>query len=347
MKKGSLLMCLSLFSMMAFSQTGVVEFLKGGQADANKLLQAYMEPYAFALADGLNNGWYNTAETHHLLGFDVTLSASAIRIPNAGKSFDIDGLHLSNNITVTSGGNIAPTVAGKSDSRPMFRLGNSPVEFSAPNGTGLSTVPVPMVQIGFGAIPHTDIIGRYVPEMKYKNSGDEMKIGFWGAGIKHNFKEWVPFLKSLPFDASIFGSYSESNAQSSLNFNATAFDNTYYSVTFTPGADQLLKLKTKTTKVGLIVSKKIAILTLFAGIGQSTSKSNIDLVGEFPVATSNIINNKTEVVSISDPIALDFQSSNLSTDIGFRVKLMLFSFFGSVNHANYTSYNGGVSLGFR
>jgi hypothetical protein len=56
--------------MMAFSQTSVVEFLKGGKADANKLIEAYLQPYAFALGDGLNNGWYNTAKTHHLLGFD-------------------------------------------------------------------------------------------------------------------------------------------------------------------------------------------------------------------------------------------------------------------------------------
>jgi len=95
MKKGSLLMCLSLFSVMAFSQTNVVQFLKGGKADANKLFQAYLQPYAFALGDGLNNNWYSTAKTHSLFGFDLTIGVSGVQIPNDSKTFDIYGYEYS------------------------------------------------------------------------------------------------------------------------------------------------------------------------------------------------------------------------------------------------------------
>ena len=88
MKKVRLVLCLSLFSLMAFSQTDVVEFLKAGKKDANTLFRAYLEPYAFALGDGLNNGWYNSAKTHKLFGFDLTVSVSAIQIPEESKTFD-------------------------------------------------------------------------------------------------------------------------------------------------------------------------------------------------------------------------------------------------------------------
>ena len=353
MKRGLLFVCLSFFSLVAFSQTDVVEFLKGGKNDAIKLFQAYLEPYAFALGDGLNNGWYNSAETHRIFGFDLTVSASAIQIPEEAKTFDFSKLGL-DNLVVKSGGNLAPTVAGANIPGPRISVkdsqGNAMVEFNSPNGAGLDLVPVPMAQVGFGLLPHTDIIGRYVPEMTYDNNGDEMKLGFWGVGFKHNFMKWMPVLKELPFDASLFGSYSEVNAQSELSFTASDYgSDPNIHVTFTPSSDQFLKVKTKTSKFGLVVSKKISILTVFGGIGQITSKSNVDLLGRFPVvnkAQSGGLEITNEGALI-DPVALSFETSNISFDAGLRIKIAVLSLFGSINHSEYTSYNAGISLGVR
>lgn len=353
MKKLLLIFCMGLLVQLGFAQTNVVEFLKGGKADANKLFQAYLEPYAFALGDGLNNGWYNSAETHKLFGFDLSVNLSAIQIPEESKTFDISKLGLTN-MTVESGGNIAPTVAGKDAAGPRILVkdsqGNSIVSFNTPNGAGLDLVPVPMAQLGFGLLPHTDIIGRYVPDLTYNNNGDEMKLGFWGIGAKHNFMEWIPVLKELPFDASIFGSYSEVNAQSALNFTPADYgSDPNISVTFTNEKDQFLKVRTKTSKFGLIVSKKMGVITFFGGIGQSTSESNIDLVGKYPVV-SKVQNGGLAITNedaLIDPVALMFQTKNISMDAGFRLKIAVLSLFGSINKAQYTSYNVGVSLGAR
>lgn len=349
MKKLTLLAILGFFSLMAHSQTDVVQFLKGGQKDANALFQAYLEPYAFALGDGLNNGWYNSAKSHKLFGFDLSVSVSAIQIPDEAKTFDLSKLGLTN-MEVKSGGNIAPTVAGEASVRPLIRLKDAPIEFSSPDGTGLDLVPVPMAQLTFGLLPHTDVIGRYVPEMIYDNSGDEMKLGFWGAGLKHNFMEWIPILKELPFDAALFGSYSEVSAQSELSFTSSDYgSDPNIKVTFTNTADQLLKVRTTTSKFGLVVSKKLSVLTVFGGIGQSTSTSNVDLVGKYPVVTK-VQGGGFEITdegALIDPVALSFETSNISLDAGVRLKLAFFSIFGSVNKSQYTSYNVGVSLGVR
>ena len=352
MKKLILIICAGLIFKVAFSQTNVVEFLKGGKADANKLFQVYLEPYALALGDGLNNGWYNSAATHKMFGFDLSVSVSGIQIPESAKTFDISKLNLTN-MSVISGGNIAPTVAGKNELGPRMQvkdnLGNPIASFNTPNGVDLGIVPVPMVQLGFGLLPHTDIIGRYVPEMTYKNSGDEMKLGFWGVGVKHNFKEWIPALKELPFDASIFGSYSEVNAQSSLSFTPQDYNEANVKITFTNSNNQFLKVKSKSTKYGLVVSKKLGILTVYGGIGQSTSESTIDLVGKYPVITK-VQGGGLEITNegaLIDPVALQFQSKNVSMDAGIRLKLAVLSLFGSINKAEYTSYNAGVSLGVR
>ena len=353
MKKLILLACIGLFSVTAFSQSSVVEFLKGGKADANKLFQAYLEPYAFALGDGLNNGWYSSADTHHLFGFDLTLGLSAVQIPDNSKTFDISKLGLTN-MSVKSGGNIAPTMAGNEAPGPLISVkdnqGRAMVEFNSPPGTGRDLIPVPMVQIGFGLLPHTDLIGRFVPEMKYNNNGDEMKIGFWGIGAKHNFMEWIPVLKAFPFDASLFASYSQVNGQSALSFTSADYSSNP-NITIEPinTDDQFLKMKTKTSKFGLVVSKKFTIITVFGAMGQSMSKSNVDLLGTYPVVATAKGGGLeiTQKGALIDPVALNFKTSNISLEAGVRVKIAVFSLFGSINKSEYMSYNVGVSLGMR
>ncbi len=353
MKKMFLLACAGFLSMTSFSQSNVVEFLKGGKSDANALAKAYLNPYAMALGDGLNNGWYNSAATHKLFGFDFSINVSAIQIPNEATSFDLNTIGLTKLTLADPSKSIAPTVAGKDVEGPKLLLkdnsGSTIVSFNSPNGLDLNIVPVPMVQIGFGLLPHTDVIGRYVPNLKYDNEGDQMKIGFWGVGIKHNFKEWIPVLKSLPFDASIFGSISQINARSDLSFSAQELSQPNVTITFVDANDQQLKFSTKTSKFGLIVSKKIGILTVFGGIGKSTSETSIDLVGTYPV-TSKIEGGGLVVRqsdALIDPVAVSFNSNNVCMDAGLRLKLAFFSLYGSINKAEYTSYNAGVSFGFR
>ena len=73
------------------------------------------------------------------------------------------------------------------------------------------------------------------------------------------------------------------------------------------------------------------------------------MLGKYPVITTVsgggvAITNEDALV---DPIALTFKSSNVSMDAGIRLKLAFFSLFGSVNKAQYTSYNAGISFGMR
>lgn len=353
MKKLMLVILCGLIIHGAYSQSNVVEFLKGGKKDANSLVQAYLNPYAMALGDGLNNGWYNSAATHKLFGFDLSISVSAIQIPQEATTFNLNNIGLSSHVTLENPSkNIAPTVAGPDVEGPRLiinDLNGKPIgSFSTPNGTDMDLVPVPMAQIGFGLLPHTDIIGRFVPELKYDNSGDEMKIGFWGLGVKHNFKEWIPVLKSLPFDASVFASYSEISAQSEISFDPNDFNDGNVRITFS-NAGQLLKFHTKTSKYGLIVSKKLSILTVFGGIGQSTSETNIDVLGKYVIETTFQSGGSTYTTkdNLDDPIALSFKAKNISIDAGLRLKLAFFTLFGSVNKAEYMSYNGGVGLSIR
>jgi len=350
MKRLIMFILFGIFFQGVYAQSKVVEFLKVGKNDASALVQAYLNPYAMALGDGLNNGWYNSAATHKLFGFDLSINVSAIQIPSGATTFDLNKIGLSDHLTLDNPAkNMAPTIAGSDVEGPKIIM-NAPNgdligSFTTPNGLGLDIVPVPMAQVGFGLLPHTDIIGRFVPELKYDNSGDEMKIGFWGLGVKHNFKEWMPFLKALPFDASIFGSYSEVNAQSEISFDPDDFSDGNVSVSFGDNG-QMLKFNTRTTKYGLILSKKLGVLTVFGGIGQSTSETAIDLLGEYIIKTK-FDDGITTTDNLTNPVALNFESKNICMDAGLRLKLAFFSIYGSVNKAEYVSYTAGISLGYR
>jgi hypothetical protein len=84
-KKLILLVCTIFLLQISYSQTNIADFLKAGEADANALIKAYLDPAAMTLGDGMNNGWYNSAATHKLYGFDFNLSLSAIQIPAQAK----------------------------------------------------------------------------------------------------------------------------------------------------------------------------------------------------------------------------------------------------------------------
>ena len=52
------------------------KFLSANLDNSEKILEAYISPYASALGGNLSAGWYNTAKPHKLGGFDITINAS-------------------------------------------------------------------------------------------------------------------------------------------------------------------------------------------------------------------------------------------------------------------------------
>ncbi|MGQ8335502.1 DUF6588 family protein [Sunxiuqinia sp. A32] len=355
MKKTSILILFVLVFKFAFTQGDVIDFIKAGSGDAEKLFEAYLNPYAMALGEGLNNGWFYSAETHHLLGFDVALSVSAISIPESDQYFDLNSLQFSSlEVINPSAGSLTPTIAGSMDNRPELQAfrqidgqRQNLFSFHSPNGAGLDMVPVPMAQVSFGLLPHTDIVGRYVPELSLNADGDDVKVGLKGIGVKHNFKEWIPFLKHLPFDASLFMAYAKINAESELQYTSSDYDlgGIPYEDNYVHKDDQRLDFNTQSFKYGLILSKKVGIFTVFGSIGNTKLKSTIDLLGNYP-----ILEDETDYVvieSYEDPLSLEIESKNVSMNAGFRLKLAFFKIFASVNKSHYTSYNAGIALGYR
>ena len=348
MKKLLVLLIFVFAGKLTFAQADVVEFIKAGQVDASKLMEAYLDPYGLALGDGLNNGWYYTAKTHDRFGFDFSMSISSIRIPESEKTFDIGAIspQLENVELDDPTDHIAQTVAGAEIEGPKINSldPDNPLSFYSPQGTGVSNVPIPVAQLSVGLLSNTDVILRYVPKLNFNQSDEDVQVGLFGVGVKHNFKESIPGLKYLPFDAAIFASYSHITALSGIDFQLADYG--YDDPGYVPDDNQELDIESNTMKIGLIVSKQVAFITFFGGVGNSRSKTTVDLLGRYPVVTE-VSGGNIAFGDEVDPIKMKFESSRLSMDAGLRMKLGFFNVFASVNKAEYLSLNAGVSLSVR
>ena len=353
MKKLFVLIFLIAVVKTSSAQSDVIEYLKAGTEDAGTFIQPYLNPFAVGLGDGLNNGWYYTAETHKQLGFDFSVSVSAVKVPSSAKTYDLSQLSFQNIRLADPSNAIAPTIAGDEMSGPQLYLLNpndrneTIGSFYSPQGLELDIIPVPVAQLGIGLLPYTDVLVRYVPKLKFNEDGsdeDETQVGLFGLGVKHSFKDWIPAIKHLPFDAAVFASFSNITAQSGIDF--TPADYGVSDPDYVQDDNQQLDIETRTMKFGVIVSKKVAFITFFGGIGNSQSKSEVNVTGRYPIV-SDYVDGELVLVDLVDPVKLKFDSSNISLDAGLRLKMAFFNIFASINKAEYTSLNAGVSLSVR
>jgi len=330
------------------SDMGMV--LAGGIEDAEKIAGAYFSPYANAFAGNLNAGWYNTANTHRLLGFDVTLSLNVAVVPDHAKTFELDELgDLTGNV---SDGSTAPTVATEFDgNRPSLHYFDNTVSYELPNGTGLGYIPSPTFHLGVGVPFDTDIIVRYMPDVKVGRSGN---MQLWGVGIKHSVKQWIPFLRRVPvLNVSVMAGYTNFSNTAGLDFHPAdiqAEDLTTANVIFD---DQKLDFTVNSYTANLIASADIPFLTFYGGVGVNHGSSRLKMFGHYPTPELDDNNNLvvTDESATKDPVNIKMgdEGNGLQPRLnaGFKFKLAILHFHLDYIYSEYSIASAGVSISFR
>lgn len=316
--------CLCIFAVFslphfATAQEDIDQLLTGSISDAKKLVEAYAAPAVNAVSLSLNQGWYNTAKPHKIAGVDLTITVNAMTIPKSQYMFrpddlDLDELELDPD---SEGYPQAPTLAGP-EITPVFRLQDDPTEtFDGPPGLGLKEnfkvdkIPVPMVHLGFGLPKGTDLKIRFAPTI---DVGDAT-LKFYGLGIMHDFKQWIPGIKLMPFDLSAFVGYTHFEFVSLLDAESPS------------NQDQKGEFTINATTFQVLASKKFSVLTVYGGVGYNIAKSNVALKGKFDINGDGDENDASE----TNPFSLDFSASGPRATAGMRLKLAVFTF-----HADYT-----------
>lgn len=317
----------------------IVKFLQAGSSDASKLIGGYIGPAIEGLSYGLNTGWYTTAKAHKPLGVDIGFSISPVFIPKSKDYFDPTALSLQ---TVKAFSNDdhpllgAPSFFGPKDKTTYYTDldGDGNLEsFAGPEGLNvrkdLKVAPVvmPVAQIGIGLIKGTDLKVRYMPTVELGGT----KVSLIGFGLLHDVKQHIPGIKILPFDLSILAAYSKFKGTTDLSgyFDPGPGDTRAQEGVYDFSAFLLEGL----------ISKKIAIVTLYGGLGYNGIKTTAKINGSYTI--------NGFPAALVDPYSQVIKNKSARFDAGVRLNLLAFYLMGQFTAQEYSSVTFGMGLTFR
>jgi hypothetical protein len=333
-------------------------FVVGGPEDAEKLLTAYMSPYINGMGACLSGGWYNTAKPHKLGGFDITITTNLAFVPEEFKTFNIDALELNTLVREDGTEELSPTGAGENVPGPAmkynYRNENGDIlfdssAFALPPGTGFGLVPSGMIQAGVGLFKGTEIIGRYLPQVG-KSVG---KAGFWGVGLKHDIKQWIPGLKRVPvLNISVMGGYTRMNSFVTLDVDPGFLNlNDFFPDTMT-WESQKMVLTSSSFTASLLVSADLPVVCFYGGVGFATSRANFKLEGDFPMITVDETTLNPVFEKRSDPVNFELRNTEGTKikprlNLGMRLKMGIVTLHADYTRAKFNMVSAGLGISFR
>jgi hypothetical protein len=316
----------NLFTVLAafvgFTSNGQTTESISGSNDilqGKKMIEAYFTPMAESFGAGLNNGWYNTGKPHSLGGFDLTFTLNTVIIPNSAETFNIKE---AGGTIFRSNENEASTIFGSSNSTTMYyhpSSGSDSIKFNMPGGLKTPAMPLPMIQVGIGLIKNTAIDIRYMPMLNVGNAG---KVNLFGVGIKHDLLQWIPVIgDAIPMSLSIQGGYTSLNTELELEV-----------------ASQKVNLTTKATTINLVASRKILMVTGYAGVGYNSASTTFSANANFDL----------EGVQFNDKLEIQFESNNnIRANVGLRFNITLVTIQADYTFAEYPTATLGVGVSLR
>jgi len=361
-----------LFQFNSFSQFGEIgNLLSGGVADAELMLTEYIRPVTNGLGADLTSGWYNTADVHKLGGFHLNFTASIAFAPKDNQTFDLDGLSLSDNIRYDDP--MAKTAAGTRGVGPeIWYVINVPppinqereiVRYDLPGGSGTNMLPSPMINAGLGLIKGTEIMGRYFPTFKYGKDKTN-SINMWGIGIKHDLKQWIPFIKRVPvLQLSVMYGYTKLKFHSDLKAVTPEMLGVPVANDLTTSADwntQDLDVQFQGHTANLLFGVNLPVVCFYGGAGFSMAKANLNLNGDFPVPSmvttvsdpyfGEVVVTDDDVVT--DPFDIEIKNQDGGRtkprlNAGMRFKFTVITLHFDYTYANYSVATAGLGISFR
>jgi Family of unknown function (DUF6588) len=325
------------------------DFLRGGKADANLLLNNYMTPFLKGMGYGFNNGWYNTAKPHETLGFDLTISFNAAIVPVVDQSFEFVDSDYSNT-RIQSGSTSLPTLMGGNTTTVLENFIQNPPplppgetvigSYPAPDGIGDDigpytfnqiAVPSPIIQAGIGIIKGTEIKVRWMPTV----NNQDFSFKYFGVGGLHSLSQWIPVIKDLPFlDISAFLGYTTISAEYAIPVGNIV------------GEGQRATFDVNTFTYQLLASAHVSVITGYIGIGADNFKTSFKMLGTYdPYPNAPIPDN---IRILEDPVILE-QSGNggFRTTMGVRLKLAIFTLNADYTFREYNTLTVGLGFSFR
>jgi hypothetical protein len=332
-------------------QDEIGQFIRSGIDNAHKLVKAYSNPLHKSLATDLNAGWITSGEAFEPGRFELRFFGMAAFVPAKDESFDVTQIGLNANVRPTNpASRTAPTFFGENqDGIPLDVYATRPdngqqvkvASFTSPPGIGFQVAPIPMAQLTVGLVKKTEVMVRFIPEIRYSDN----RLNLWGVGLKHNINQWIPGLRQLPFELTAAAGYTSFHTSEGVGVRPEAGVANPNPANY---ETQRVVFDTKAYSGSLVISKTFfETLNLYGGLNYSKGLSEAALAGTYPVTQ---IRQQPpfnrEIVNYTDPINLDFDHGQMGLTGGLRLKLKAFSFNLAGTWAHYPSVSAGIGLGW-
>ena len=316
--KKSILIFIGVFTLTfsAKAQDGFENILLASKADATKIMQGYFNPAMKGFIYSMNNGWYHTAKVHKVLGFDLTVGASASMIPTKDEIFSVAGL-----TSISPSSFSSPTLAGEGAgvsgltvSKTITVAGNQQTitaPLSLPEGIAgdlpLKAIPAPVAQLNVGLPFKMEAMLRYFPETDFGDDGGKAKM--LGLGLKKEITSWFGPLDKLPLHVSLLAAYTSMDVN--YGFPST---NPNDPIQVNNG-EAAFSLKAYTVQA--IASLNFPFINIYGGFGYSGGKSTLDFNGTYSGEYSYTAGGNTINVNepLSVPTGMEFDASGIKTTI--------------------------------
>ncbi len=312
--------------------------LRTGVEDANLFMEAYLDPLANAVSASLVNGWYNTARAHQSLGFDLTITANAVYIPDEALTFNVNQLGLTNTRLISPSDGVVPTVLGPDDLASTYEYGegtttegtfNGPDGFALKETFGMQAVPVPMIQLGLGVVANTDIKFRVTPRITY----DEAEFQMLGGAVMHDISQY--FLgDDGPVNLAVLAGYTHVSLE---------YDMVNAGVPEVETDDGTSEMDIRGWTIQGLASKDFGVLTVYGGLGYNFTSADMAMLGEYRVTNEGSGSTETLV----DPIDLSFAQNSPRATLGLRVKLSVITLHGDYTLQKYNTLSAGIGVSVR
>lgn len=341
------------------SQIG--QIIQASTVDGNKILQAYANPFLKRQADGWADGWTYTA-AHEKFSLNL-VSVSASFVNNSDKTFDASTLGLSTSVRPT-GTPINQTFAGGKNTNgagfdiygknPYTQQDQKVTSFAGPDGINLSVLgksAVPTVvtpQLGFGILPGTEVMIRFLPTVHMGKDASAQVLGF---GLKQSISDLIFGLagkagkKVAPFDLAVYTGYSYENLGYRLDIEPSEADKVSSGNASTNYSTQKIQLRTTNYTLGALISKKILFITPHAGIAYSNATSTLSALGTYPVEAVGPTGANT-VTNVVNPFLVAGANSGMSANLGVNLNIFFFKVNTDYIISKYSRLNVGLSISF-
>jgi hypothetical protein len=333
--KSILSLTLFISFSVTHSQNGIEDLLASGLEDANRFINSYTEPGAEAVIYSLANGWYNTAKVKGLGGFEVSVIAGVSKIGKESTLFSLnENEYNSLRFSTGSSEQEVGTLFGQNSpdiNMTILEDNQSIGSISLPQGLGSENIeylPNLMIQGSVGLPFSTELKLRFLPEVET----EDVNTQFYGAGLQHEFTNWIPGFKLLPVAVSGFVGFNKFKGDYRLSGQSTLVS----------GSNQSISMEVDSWHYAVLISTKLPIINFYGSIGAVSGSADTELKGEYTVDTGvSEVDGKTLV----DPILLDTSVNAYGATLGTKLTLAFFRLNIDYSFQKFNTLNIGINFG--